>query len=543
MSTAADETRSQCSTSSEEEQNIDVNIDEKEWEDWEEEAPPSKCLFCESMHATTALNFKHCAEVHGFDMQSYRTTNHLDFYQYVKLVNFIRSEVAKNPSLAQSQGFDVPRSHAFWDDETYLKPVIPDDPLLVYEDEDDDDSSDEEANINANNAEMEGTSSWELVKELRMWKRRAQKAEEELTQARETSAQFQAIAEATLGLQTVRLADSHVTSTASADKADQLDHYFGSYSHYGIHAEMLQDTVRTESYRDAFFKNLSTVKDKVVLDVGCGTGILCLFAAKAGAKKVIGIDNSTVIEQAKQIVKDNGFEDVITLIRGKVEEVEIPVEKVDIIVSEWMGYFLLFESMLDTVIWARDKWLAPGGLVFPDKAGMYIVAISKASASPSFWDNVYGFDMKAMKKLVQVEANVEVVPADVVISTSYLFKEIDITTTSVPDLAFVQPFHVLVTQDSECEALLVYFDIMFEAGCSEPVYFGTGPQHKYTHWKQTVLYLQTPVMLKKGDSIDGTISVKPNAENHRAIDIDLDYTVKFTDGQQSVTGKQFYHLG
>ena len=48
---------------------------------------------------------------------------------------------------------------------------------------------------------------------------------------------------------------------------------------------------------------------------------------------------------------------MITLIQGKVEEVELPVEKVDIIISEWMGYFLLYESMLDTVIFARDKWL------------------------------------------------------------------------------------------------------------------------------------------------------------------------------------------
>ena len=49
----------------------------------------------------------------------------------------------------------------------------------------------------------------------------------------------------------------------------------------------------------------------------------------------------------------------ITLIKGKVEDVVLPdgIEKVDVIVSEWMGYFLLYESMLDTVIYARDKWL------------------------------------------------------------------------------------------------------------------------------------------------------------------------------------------
>lgn len=48
---------------------------------------------------------------------------------------------------------------------------------------------------------------------------------------------------------------------------------------------------------------------------------------------------------------------VITLVKGKIEEIELPVDKVDIIISEWMGYCLLYESMLDTVLFARDKWL------------------------------------------------------------------------------------------------------------------------------------------------------------------------------------------
>ncbi len=48
---------------------------------------------------------------------------------------------------------------------------------------------------------------------------------------------------------------------------------------------------------------------------------------------------------------------VITIFKGKVEEVELPIEKVDIIISEWMGYCLFYESMLNTVIFARDKWL------------------------------------------------------------------------------------------------------------------------------------------------------------------------------------------
>ncbi len=120
--------------------------------------------------------------------------------------------------------------------------------------------------------------------------------------------------------------------------------------------------------------------------MGCGTGILSMFAAQAGAKLVIGVDMSSIIHQARKIVEKNGFADRlvvyfltwrctyvllllpydlislhgcdrIVLLQGKMEEVVLPVEKVDIIISEWMGYFLLYESMLDTVLYARDRYL------------------------------------------------------------------------------------------------------------------------------------------------------------------------------------------
>ena len=65
----------------------------------------------------------------------------------------------------------------------------------------------------------------------------------------------------------------------------------------------------------------------------------------------------------------------ITLVKGKLEDTELPISQFDIIISEWMGYFLLYESMLDTVLEARDRYLKPGGLIFPDHATMYIAAI------------------------------------------------------------------------------------------------------------------------------------------------------------------------
>lgn len=89
---------------------------------------------------------------------------------------------------------------------------------------------------------------------------------------------------------------------------------------------------------------------------------------------------SSIINKAKEIVEVNGLSKKITLLQGKMEEVQLPAEhlsngKVDIIISEWMGYFLLYESMLDTVLYARDQYLVPGGKIFPDKATIYMAGI------------------------------------------------------------------------------------------------------------------------------------------------------------------------
>jgi cyclopropane fatty-acyl-phospholipid synthase-like methyltransferase len=301
------------------------------------------------------------------------------------------------------------------------------------------------------------------------------------------------------------------------------DYYFDSYAHFGIHEEMLKDEVRTLSYRDAIIQNKHLFRGKTVLDVGCGTGILCMFAAKAGAKKVIGIDCSGIIDQAKVIIHDNGFDDVITLIKGKVEEVTLPVESVDIIISEWMGYCLFYESMLDTVIYARDKWLVPGGILMPDKASLFVCAIEDEhyrDEKIDWWDDVYGFDMSSIKKLALLEPLVDTVDSKQVVSDRAHLITVDLNTVTVPELAFVAPFTIQIRRDDFVHALVTYFDIEFSR-CHKPIKFSTGPGAKYTHWKQTVFYFDGSITAKSGETITGSLECRPNAKNRR----DLDFVI------------------
>ncbi|CAK9144099.1 unnamed protein product [Ilex paraguariensis] len=332
-----------------------------------------------------------------------------------------------------------------------------------------------------------------------------------------------------------------VESIIGADKTS-ADYYFDSYSHFGIHEEMLKDVVRTKTYQNVIYKNTFLFKDKVVLDVGAGTGILSLFCAKAGAKHVYAVECSSMADMAQEIVKSNGFSNVITVLKGKVEEIELPVAQVDIIISEWMGYFLLYENMLDTVLYARNKWLASSGLVLPDKASLYLTAIEDADYKEDkieFWNNVYGFDMKCIRKQAMMEPLVDTVDQNQIVTNSQLLKTMDISKMAAGDVSFTAPFKLVAERDDYIHALVAYFDVSFTK-CHKLMGFSTGPKSRATHWKQTVLYLEDVLTVCEGEAIVGSMTVAPNKKNPRDVDIMLKYSL---NGRRCLASRtQYYRM-
>nr|POF02938.1 putative protein arginine n-methyltransferase 6 [Quercus suber] len=110
--------------------------------------------------------------------------------------------------------------------------------------------------------------------------------------------------------------------------------------------------------------------------------------------QVYAVDASEIALQANEVVKANNLSDTVIVLHGRVEDVEID-EEVDVIISEWMGYMLLYESMLGSVITARDRWLKPGGLILPSNATLYMAPVTHSDRygeSIDFWRNVYGID-------------------------------------------------------------------------------------------------------------------------------------------------------
>lgn len=300
---------------------------------------------------------------------------------------------------------------------------------------------------------------------------------------------------------------------ANFDKANEHDYYFNSYSSHHIHEEMLKDTSRTLAYQRAIEGNPEDFKDKIVLDIGCGTGILSIFAARAGAKHVYAVDNAEIALFAREIVKENGLSDKITVLKGKIEEIDFPFGEggVDIIISEWMGYFLLYESMLDCVLWARDKYLnKKTGKILPDRAQVFVAAIEDSEYmgdKVNFWKNVYGVNMSIMSKGVFTDPMVDTVPSNNVMSDSCCVLDINLVTMKQKEVEFSNFYSLKMNYTDKVHALVTWFDTSF-SDLKNPVVLTTSPMKKYTHWKQSVFYLERPLNVRKGDVLYGSIACR-----------------------------------
>ncbi|XP_021696576.1 protein arginine N-methyltransferase 1-like isoform X2 [Aedes aegypti] len=326
-------------------------------------------------------------------------------------------------------------------------------------------------------------------------------------------------------------AEKLVTQMKPEDMTSR-EYYLDSYAHFGSHEETLKDEVRTLTYRNAIYHNKHLFKGKTVLDVGCGMGILSLFAAKAGAARVIAIDCSNIIDHARKIVEANRLDHVITLIRSKVEAVEqLPdgIPEVDIILSEWMGYCLFHEAMLDTVIYARNKWLKPNGMMFPDRCTLFVTAIEERQSKDeriNWWEDVYGFNMSAIRKDAINEPLVDVIDPRQIVTSSYLIKEIDMYTVVRQDLNFESPFHLIAKRNDFVQALITYFNVEFTK-CQQRLGFSTSPESPYTHWKQTVFFLDEYLTVKKGEEICGKFAMKMTGQRKKSKELKFTIDVRF----------------
>lgn len=580
------------SDSSEEADILDLEDDEG-WEDQEPDVEKIEvlCLGCSQKFPDAKSMLPHCRDTHNIDIVKAQKTLRLDFLEMVKMINFIRAEgraVGRWPP-------DLSSRDAF-QSEHWLMPQLEDDALLyslhdIIGEDLEDAMSGATLGVGQNEVAQPPRRDYHLSRDPRPdnpiyriaeMERRVRDAQRDLENHKQLLASDMQLQgrlenglireETTLeprgNPQQIHASETEIgpNGNTSTSNGDTDSSYFASYSGHDIHETMLKDTIRTDAYRDFIYENKDIFKNKTVLDVGCGTGILSMFCARAGAKRVIAVDNSEIINFARENVFKNGMGEIITCLRGKIEEVVLPVKTVDVIVSEWMGYCLLYEAMLDSVLWARDHYLAHWGLMVPSHCTLRIAPMADSEYVDDHihhWKNVYGFDMSSMCSDIYKEVIIREVQACAVPAESSPFLQLCLRTTKKEELVFAsREFSCTLEADMEAlDGFVVWFDTFFiqspyfrgpaEGKAEEyvrqggqSIAFTTGPYGKRTHWQQGCLLIdykgKRQEGLKKGQIISGSIGYEKREDDNRALDIKVQWRVD--DGQGKVKGKQSWSM-
>ena len=222
------------------------------------------------------------------------------------------------------------------------------------------------------------------------------------------------------------------------------------------------------------------------------------------------------------------------------------MEQVDIIISEWMGYALLFEAMLDSVIYARDRYLAPDGLMVPSHATLRIAPFADPdfiASHVSFWHNVYGFKMTSMLLKIYDEALVRSIQPGSIPADSTVFLPLPLHTITVDELTFLKDFQVTLKEDIDAlDGWAIWFDIFFMTSRDSTVpdnalpsdmkkkgivAFTTGPDGTETHWQQAICLIDhgknKPRPLKSGQIITGRVGYQKKEQGSRLLDISIQW--------------------
>ncbi|KAL1110384.1 hypothetical protein AAG570_007915 [Ranatra chinensis] len=268
---------------------------------------------------------------------------------------------------------------------------------------------------------------------------------------------------------------------------------------------MLKDEYRLNAYKSAISRNKPLFKDKIVLDIGAGTGILSIFCAKAGARKVFAVEaNLKMAEICQKVIDDNNLKRIIKVYQGEIENIKLP-QKVDIIISEWMGHYLFHEGMIDSVLHAR-KYLKDGGKMFPETCHIY-ASMCELPDQYDFWKDVHGVDMSAVgeayRKSSCDEPHIQLVDKKSLLCDPNVICSINMYDIDPDSLKEICADNLAVMKrNGSIQGVCIWFSVDFPNGISsERIYLSTSPYQNPTHWKQTVIVLPREVVVEKSEPI------------------------------------------
>lgn len=263
------------------------------------------------------------------------------------------------------------------------------------------------------------------------------------------------------------------------------------------HGKMVADSVRLEAYDRTIQQ---TVKPgDTVIDIGSGTGVFALSAAKYGAGRIYAIEPGHVIQLAREIAADNGYQARIEFIQKPIKKVSIN-RRADVIISDLRGILPLFGQHIPAIIHARRNLLAPGGILIPKRDEIWAAIVT----APELYSRIthpwcsapMGLDMRrARTYLTHSWLKGRALPGQL-LTKPYCWVSLNYYTVNTPHV--LKKLEWIVTQRGTAHGMLVWFD----AFLSEDVSFSNAPGWPELIYGQAFFPWMEPITLTTGDAVD-----------------------------------------
>jgi len=280
-----------------------------------------------------------------------------------------------------------------------------------------------------------------------------------------------------------------------------MEQYFVNYASLEQQRWMVADKTRTLAFAQAIAEVVRP--GDVVIDVGAGTGILSILAAKAGARKVIAVERSNMAHCALELIERNGLKDQIEVFHGNAHDLKLD-EPADVIVSEWLGHMAYVEDMFRSVIHVRDAWLKPGGKLIPSSVDVLLAPVDDSEFylehGPGFWQkqNILDIDFSCFtkKELQMGHANQLDVPNEFLLAPGKAIHHLQTDIARHGDEWGAGTVEYKIQRDGTLNGFVGWFSTQL----SPHVILDTAPHCPKTHWHQTYFPFH-PMPVKAGQTI------------------------------------------
>lgn len=263
-----------------------------------------------------------------------------------------------------------------------------------------------------------------------------------------------------------------------------------------VHAHLLADHERMQSYRDALHEVVQ--KDDVVVDLGTGTGVLAVFACQAGAARVYAVERLPIIEVARATITASGFADRVVFCEQDFATIDLP-ERAHVLFSETLGSFGVGETSFRTLVDCRERMLRRAGRMIPGRVRLFVAPVSV----PEFYDLLsftatqrFGLDLAAARELALNHPQGTRITVTQCLGPAIPLCEIDLATL---DRSTADRLDIRVDLPVEKEGTMHGIAGWFEADLSPSVTLSNAPTSRPSSWQHTFFPLLQPVTVTGGE--------------------------------------------